>query len=293
MKIALFCAYNQSVTEEYAHTIHRLVQDKGHTISIDLRLQKNFDSAGRAADYFDSSQGQASDFDVLFSLGGDGTLLRSIPFIYNSNLPILGINTGRLGFLTSLQKESLEKGLDLFFEGHYKTIHRSLIQIQTDRQVEAIEDFGYALNEVTLIRKNTTSMLNIETQINGRELTTYWADGLIVSTPTGSTGYSMSNGGPILTPATENFILSPIAPHNINLRPLVLPDSDQISIRVNGRGTHHLLSMDARSISLPMNTEINLQKAPFQIQTIQIQGDNFFNTLRNKLFWGFDTRNEQ
>ncbi len=293
MKIALFCAYNQAVTEEYAQTIHQLVLDKGHAVSVDLRLKKSFEAAGRAADYFDSSQDSAVHFDALFSIGGDGTLLRSIPFVHDSGIPILGINTGRLGFLTSLQKESLEKGLDHFFKGQYTSIQRSLIQVNTSIEIEAIQEFGYALNEVTLIRKNATSMLNIEAQLNGKELTTYWSDGLIVSTPTGSTGYSLSNGGPILSPETNSFVISPIAPHNINMRPLVVPDTDEISILVKGRGTHHLLSMDARSLSLPMDTEIRLRKAPFQIQTIEIQGDDFFQTLRNKLFWGHDTRNRQ
>lgn len=293
MKIALFCAYNQSVTEEYAQTIHQLVLDKGHAVSVDLRLKKSFEAAGRAADYFDSSQDSAVHFDALFSIGGDGTLLRSIPFVHDSGIPILGINTGRLGFLTSLQKESLEKGLDHFFKGQYTSIQRSLIQVNTSIEIEAIQEFGYALNEVTLIRKNATSMLNIEAQLNGKELTTYWSDGLIVSTPTGSTGYSLSNGGPILSPETNSFVISPIAPHNINMRPLVVPDTDEISILVKGRGTHHLLSMDARSLSLPMDTEIRLRKAPFKIQTIEIQGDDFFQTLRNKLFWGHDTRNRQ
>ena len=293
MKIALFCAYNQAVTEEYAASIHGIVQQAGHHIDVDFRLKKSFEAKGLNAHYFDSSQPMESSYDALFSVGGDGTLLRAIPFIHNSGVPILGINTGRLGFLTSLQKESLEKGLRLFFDGNYQLISRSLIEVKTDIAVEAITDFGYALNEVTLIRKNTTSMLNIETEIDGKELTTYWADGLIISTPTGSTGYSLSNGGPILSPQTESFVLNPIAPHNINMRPLVLPDSICITIRVNGRGTHHLVSMDARSLSVPMDTQISLQKASFQIKTIQIQGDDFFQTLRNKLFWGHDTRNRQ
>lgn len=293
MNIALFSAYDQAVTVEYALAIHKIVQNQGHQIWIDQRLQKHFERAECAADFFDSSQSMKQDFDVLFSVGGDGTLLRAIPFVYDSGVPILGINTGRLGFLTSLQKESLEKGLELFFKGSYELVSRSLIHIQTEPRVDAIEDFGYALNEVTLIRKNSTAMLRIDSQVNNKQLTNYWADGLIVATPTGSTGYSLSNGGPILTPETECFVLNPIAPHNINIRPLILPDTTKIQLSVEGRGTHHLVSMDARMLSVPMHTKILLQKAPFQIQTIQIHGDDFFQTLRNKLFWGHDPRNRQ
>lgn len=293
MKIALFCAYDQAETVAYALVIHQIVLDKGHLIRLDQRLEKHFEKAGRMANYFDSSRPIEQDFDVLFSLGGDGTLLRSIPFIHDSGVPILGINTGRLGFLTSLQKESLEKGLELFFEGAYTLIPRSLIHLQSQPTADAIEDFGYALNEVTLIRKNSTAMLRIDTKVSNKVLTTYWADGLIVATPTGSTGYSLSNAGPILTPETACFVLNPLAPHNINIRPLILPDSATIELSVDGRGTHHLVSMDARILSVPMQTKIKLQKAPFQIQTIQIHGDDFFQTLRNKLFWGHDPRNRQ
>lgn len=293
MKIALFCAYDQAVTVEYALAVQQIAQAKGHRIWMDQRLKKHVEAAGQVADYFDSSQPMDQPYDVLFSVGGDGTLLRSVTFVYDSGVPILGINTGRLGFLTSLQKESLEKGLHLFFEGSYQSISRSLIQIRTGAAIDAIQEFGYALNEVTLIRKNSTAMLRVETRVNDTELTTYWADGLIVATPTGSTGYSLSNGGPILTPETQCFVLNPLAPHNINMRPLILPDTTTIDIHVKGRGTHHLVSMDARLISVPMDTPIQLQKAPFLIQTIQINGNDFFQTLRNKLFWGHDSRNRQ
>ena len=291
MKIALFCAYDSEVTVVHAQTIHRLILASGHQVWLDLRMQKHMGQT--TAQYFDSSRPIDQAFDLLFSVGGDGTLLRSIPFVHDSGVPILGINTGRLGFLTSLQKESLEKGLQQVFDGQYELVTRSLMALSTEIAVDAIQDFGYALNEVSIMRKNTTSMLSVETRINDAELTTYWADGLIAATPTGSTGYSLSNGGPVLTPDSPCFVLNPIAPHNINLRPLIVPDTACIDIRVNGRGTHHLVSMDARILSVPMNTSIRLQKAPFSIQTLQIHGNDFFQTLRNKLFWGYDTRNRQ
>ena len=231
--------------------------------------------------------------DVLFTIGGDGTLLRAIPFIKDSNIPILGINTGRLGFLTSINKEGLISGLEMFFNDKYTLIQRSLVELKTSQEISKTEYFPYALNEITINRSNSTSMLSIKTSINQKLLTTYWSDGLIISTPTGSTGYSLSSGGPIISPDANSFVLNPIAPHNINMRPLILPDDSIISIEVSGKNKNHVISLDNRRFLIQNDHPISISKAPFCIQTVQLQGNNFFMTLRDKLFWGLDKRNRQ
>ena len=229
----------------------------------------------------------------MFSVGGDGTLLRSITIVKNTEIPILGINTGNLGFLTSLQKEYLKNGLKLFFDKKYTLVNRSLLNVKTKNKIDSLNEFNYALNEVSINRKDTTSMLSIETSINDRSLTTYWADGLIISTPTGSTGYSLSSGGPILSPNTKTWVLNPIAPHNINVRPLIISDSSNIKISVKGKGENFLLSLDSRIFTLKNGNEIFLKKASFNVKTVELKGDFFFKTLREKLFWGKDQRNTQ
>jgi len=165
--------------------------------------------------------------------------------------------------------------------------------VSSKAPLSALEDFGFALNEVSINRKNTTAMLSIEAELDGQPLTTYWSDGLIISTPTGSTGYSMSSGGPIVSPDSQCWILNPIAPHNINMRPLIVPDTTSIKISVTGRDKHHLLSLDSRVITVENGNDIYLKKAGFSIRTVQLNGSFFFNTLREKLFWGKDARNTQ
>jgi NAD+ kinase len=231
--------------------------------------------------------------DVLFTIGGDGTLLRAIPIVKDTKVPILGINTGQLGFLTSVNKESLIKGLDMFFMKKYTLIKRTLLELKTSPEISDIVFFPYALNEVTINRKNSTSMLSIKTTIDQKLLTTYWSDGLIISTSTGSTGYSLSSGGPIISPEANAFVLNPIAPHNIGMRPLIVPDKSNIGIHVTGRSKKHLISLDNRRFTIKNSCSISISKAPFFIKTIQLEGNDFFMTLRDKLFWGLDKRNRQ
>lgn len=293
MNIAIYCAFDTPATIEYAKATIAYLKKEGHHLSLDKRLINYLTEKPKTLDVFNPEATIDSKIDFLFSIGGDGTLLRSITFVKDSQIPILGINTGRLGFLTSLQKESLNEGLNKFFRKKYKLVQRSLLSLQLSSSVDSIQEFPYALNEVTINRKNTTSMLNIETQIDGEYLTSYWADGLIIATPTGSTGYSLSSGGPILTPQTKVFVLNPIAPHNINVRPLIVPQEAVIKLEVDGRGNNHLLSLDSRIVTVNNGTTIELKKAPFSIFTVELEGDNYFKTLRDKLFWGYDTRNRQ
>ena len=229
-------------------------------------------------------------FDLLISIGGDGTILRAITYVKDLNIPIVGINTGRLGFLATIPMNTVEKALDEIFEGNYRISKRSLLAI-TVGEGEAVFDLNFALNEITVSRKNTTSMISVETWLDDEYLTSYWADGLIVSTPTGSTGYSLSCGGPVIMPESDSFVLTPIAPHNLNARPLVISSNKIIKLKVSGREDEHLVSLDSRIKTLPNNTTITIQKAPFNMHMIELKDERFIETLRKKLLWGADQRN--
>lgn len=230
-------------------------------------------------------------FDFLVSVGGDGTILRSIIFVKDLNIPIVGVNTGRLGFLATIPVNEIENAIQNILDGKYKISERSLLAVETTPENTDITSLNFALNEITVSRKNTTSMITVETYLNEEYLTSYWSDGLIVSTPTGSTGYSLSCGGPVITPDTNSFVLTPIAPHNLSARPLVIPDTTEIQLKVNGREENHLISLDSRIATLDNGTLIKIKKAPFKIKMIDLLNESFLDTLRKKLLWGEDKRN--
>lgn len=229
--------------------------------------------------------------DVLFTLGGDGTILNAATIVKDLNIPILGINTGRLGFLASIQKKEIENTIQSLMSREYTIQERALLQIKSNSGNLDFNGINFSLNEITIARKNSTSMIGVEAYLNGEYLTTYWSDGLVVATPTGSTGYSLSCHGPIVMPESNNFVLTPIAPHNLSARPLVIPDSTEIKLKVIGREKEFFLSLDSRVSTVPFETEMVLVKAPFQINIIQMNQQTFINTLRDKLFWGEDKRN--
>ncbi len=230
-------------------------------------------------------------YDLMISIGGDGTILRAVSYIGKLNIPVMGINTGRLGFLATLQSQELELAFKLLFDNKYRLSKRSLITATSQHPANHLAPDNFALNEVTVSRQNTTSMIQIETHLNGELLTSYWADGLIVSTPTGSTGYSLSCGGPVITPDTKALVITPIAPHNLNARPLVIPDDTIITVKVMGRENEFLASLDNRIASYPDETEITLKKADFTIDLIELEHVSFIKTIRHKLLWGEDKRN--
>ena len=230
-------------------------------------------------------------FDFLVSIGGDGTILRAITFVKDIDIPIIGINTGRLGFLATIQVNQIERAIQDIIDGKYKISERSLLSVETSPENSDITSLNFALNEIAVSRKNTTSMITVETYLDGEFLTSYWSDGLIVSTPTGSTGYSLSCGGPVITPDTNSFVLTPIAPHNLSARPLIIPDSTEIQLKVDGREENHLVSLDSRIATLDNGTIIKIKKAPFKIKMIDLLNESFLGTLRKKLLWGEDKRN--
>lgn len=293
MNIAIYSAFYSKTSITYIKSVIDYLEENKYDFILVDRLKKHLGSEASKYNYYNDDKPLNQKIDFVFSVGGDGTLLRSISIIRNTKIPILGINAGNLGFLTTIKRDTLKNGLDMFFDGKYTFVERSLLEVKTKNTIETIEDFGYALNEVSINRKNTTSMLSINTNLDNQFLTTYWSDGLIISTPTGSTGYSLSSGGPIVTPSSKCLIVNPIAPHNINMRPLIVPDKTHFNISINGRGKTHLLSLDSRIFTLENGNEIYISKAKFNAITVQLDGTSFFDALREKLFWGQDSRNIQ
>ncbi len=227
--------------------------------------------------------------DFLLSIGGDGTILDTITSVGDSKLPIVGLNTGRLGFLAYNAIEEVTEMLDNLESGAYSLQRRSLLQVHTKNNL--FGDYNYALNELTIHKKDTSSMMTVKTSINGECLNSYWSDGLIIATPTGSTAYSLSCGGPIVMPGSKNFVVNPIAPHNLTARPVVVPDDVEIKLNVEGREPEFLATLDSRTISMSNATEIIITKAPFYINLVQFKNQSFLKTIRKKMHWGNDIRN--
>ncbi len=240
---------------------------------------------------FTQTQGLDGSFDLFVSFGGDGTMLRAVTYIKDLGIPIVGVNTGRLGFLSTFKKEDVRKVITEFMAKAYTIEARSLVEVSLSSELNDFEGLNFALNEITVSRKDTTSMITVETYLNGEYLTSYWADGLIVSTPTGSTGYSLSCGGPVIAPSAKSLVLTPIAPHNLNARPFVISDDTEIRLKVSGREENHLISLDSRIASIPNGQEIKIKKSDFTINMIEYKSESFLKTLRNKLLWGEDKRN--
>ncbi|WP_324672496.1 NAD kinase [Hymenobacter sp. GOD-10R] len=225
----------------------------------------------------------------VFSIGGDGTLLDTVTYVGNLQIPILGINAGRLGFLATVTPAHLSQAIDSLFKGHFVIEERSLIRVDTDPDV--FGDVNFGLNEFSILKRDTSSMIVVHTYIDGEYLNSYWADGLIVSTPTGSTGYSLSCGGPVMLPQTNNFIIAPVCPHNLNVRPLIVSDRSVISFEIEGRSNNFLLSLDSRSVPVDAGVQIAVRRETFTARLVKLNHVNFLSTLRSKLNWGLDRRN--
>lgn len=244
---------------------------------------------GEHADEFSTSADFKTGIDLAFSIGGDGTFLKTVSYIRDSQVPILGINTGRLGFLANVSNENLEASMDLVRKKEFEYQLRSLLRVETERNLFGEENV--ALNELTVHKKDTSSMITVHAYLDDKYLNSYWADGLIISTPTGSTAYSLSCGGPIITPGCQVHILTPIAPHNLNVRPMVVPDRMPVRISVEGRERNYLISLDGLSKSLHRGEEVVIHKAEYMINVIKFEDNNFLDTIRNKMLWGIDRRN--
>lgn len=232
---------------------------------------------------------QAKGFDFLFSIGGDGTFLRSARMIGDTGVPIVGINTGRLGFLADNPDDALVETLTDILSGNYRLEERSLLQLNTD--CHSFAGCNYALNDISILRRDTSSLIIIHVYIDDEFLNSYWADGLIISTPTGSTAYNMSAGGPIVLPLSKSIVITPIAPHSLTVRPLVIPEGSRITLKVESRSTNYLVSVDSQSTAFETNKELVITHAPHSVKIVKRKNHGFYETLRTKLMWGQDKRN--
>ncbi len=290
MKVAIYGQNYKNEALEYLDNLLACLKEYNIEVVIEKQFY-NLLNTNKKLSTFSSHDDLDNSFNLMFTIGGDGTFLRAITYVRDLSIPIIGINTGRLGFLATIQKEDIKTAVSALVEKQYTIKERSLLQIKTSTQNEALDDLNFALNEVTVARRNTTSMITVETYLDEEYLTSYWADGLIVSTPTGSTGYSLSCGGPVITPQAKSFVLTPIAPHNLNARPLVIPDETRIKLKIIGREKQALISLDSRITVVDNETEVFIKKAPFTLKILQLHNQTFLKTLRAKLLWGEDKRN--
>ena len=291
MKIALF---GNEFSPNYIKYIKHLIQ-KLENENIKILVQQQFyDFLQENISFTENIQtfDRISDqdrIDFLFSIGGDGTLLRAVTYVRESNIPILGINTGRLGFISSISTDQIDDAVDHVLNGDYKIRSRTLLELETENNLFGTTNF--ALNEVAIVKKDTSSMIRIDAFIDDEFLNSYWADGLLISTPTGSTGYSLSCGGPIILPGTKNVIIAPIAPHNLNVRPIIINEKSKIRLKVEDRDQLALVSLDSRSRAFDSSLELIIKKADFKINLIEPKDNSFITTIRTKLMWGSDKRN--
>lgn len=292
MRIAIYGNPFNPVQAKYIqHLIHKLeennvpiiIEHQFHDFLIDhVHFKKDIH-------IFDTPKELQENADILLSIGGDGTLLNTITLIRNSGIPVLGINTGRLGFISSVSTDQIDNAINQLLKKEYTHEERTLLQLETNNQL--FGETNFALNEVTVLKKDTSSMIRIHAFLDDEFLNSYWADGLIVATPTGSTGYSLSCGGPIVVPGTENFIISPIAPHNLNVRPVIVSEDRVLKLKVEDRDELALVALDSRSRAIDPTLELTIRKADFKVNLIKLYSQSFIATIREKLMWGKDKRN--
>ena len=292
MNVAIFGKKVTKQNSDFFIEILGILKDYGWTPifekSLKALLVKKIGIAEDAQE-FDSYEAFQSGIDLSLSVGGDGTFIQNVKYIRNSGVPVLGINTGRLGFLSNVSRDYLEEAMDLVFQKKFMHQKRSLLRIHAD--FINLGDNNIALNELTLQKKDTSSMITVYASLDEKYLNSYWADGLIVSTPTGSTAYNLSCGGPIITPGCQVHILTPIAPHNLNVRPMVVPDHMPIKLSIESRSRTNLMSLDGSSHPIRNGEEVTVYKADYMINVIKFEENNFLDTIRNKMSWGLDNRN--
>lgn len=274
--------YLENLLALSTHENFKVIVFKPYLDFLNTSLNKSF-----TVDTYSNSEELIAKADYVISLGGDGTMLETLEYVRKSGIPVLGVNTGRLGFLATVYKEDFEKAIQLLIKEKFTLDKRELIELD---KTTCFNEVNYALNEFTIHKKESSAMINIDTYVDGIFLNSYFADGLIVSTPTGSTAYSLSCGGPIMVPDSDNFIITPIAPHNLNVRPIVISNHKTLSFKVSGRSDSFNVSLDSRSKTINNLSELIIKKADFKFHMINLEGQHFFETLRNKLLWGIDKR---
>ena len=291
MTIAIF---GSPYPEHFSKYIQHLIK-KLETEHINLIIEEEFSiflenniRFNKSISTFNSYETLKNKADFLLSIGGDGTLLKAVTYVRESEIPIMGINTGRLGFISSISADQIDDAITDILKGNYKINERTLLELSSDKNL--FKEKNFALNEVAVSKKDTSSMIRIDAYVDGEFLNTYWADGLVVSTPTGSTGYSLSCGGPIIMPGTNNIIITPNAPHNLNVRPIVIDDNSVVKLKVEDRDQLALVSLDSRSRAFDSETELIIKKADFKVRLVQPQNNSLIKTIRHKLMWGLDKR---
>lgn len=288
MKAAIYTQKNDLDTFLYLSRFIYELDRRGVKTVLHSTAAENMQFSKQFETFSDKKELQQAAVDFFFSFGGDGTIVSSLIYIEDLGIPVVGVNTGRLGFLASFTKEDIFEQLDCILKGDTKISHRSVIQVIAP---EEYDFFPYALNDVTVSRKETTSMITVDSYFNDEFLNVFWGDGVIISTPTGSTAYSLSCGGPIITPSNHNFVVTPIAPHNLNVRPIIINDDGEVRLKVDSRVQEYSLSLDSRLIHIKTETEIIVRKAPFEIALVHPLTLSFYETIRQKLLWGKDKRN--
>jgi len=294
MKVGIFGQALSEKTKPYAHKLLESLKKFDVQVIVEEKfydLLVKFQVVSDEMEVFSEKKGLNSSVDLIFTLGGDGTILRVLSFVKDTEIPIVGINTGRLGFMATIPKEEISEKVEAIVNGDYKIKERQLLELATSDFVDGME-FNYALNEVAINRKETTSMVTVEAYLNGEYLNSYWGDGIIIATPTGSTGYSLSCGGPIIMPGSNNLVITPIAPHNLYARPFVISDDTEIELRISGRAESYLVSLDSRIVTVPHGIKLTIKKSDFVVKMVRFEEQRFLKTLRKKMLWGEDYRNE-
>ena len=292
MKVAIFTNLYKNYSPKILLSIIEKLQKNNFDIMIDnISFDKlNHKKYSAILNHVKSFSKIDKTINYIICVGGDGTILKASSYVKNMGIPIIGINTGRLGFLAKIKAVEIDNVIQAITKKKYRISEKTLLSVSYKNKKQE-NKLGVALNELSITRKNTTSLITIETKLNDEYLNTYWADGLIIATPTGSTGYSLSCGGPIIMPESKNLVITPIAPHNLNARPLVIPDNTNITLKISGRENEFFVSLDSKITTLSNEMLILIKKAPYRIKMIQLDNDNFLQTLRDKLYWGKDKRN--
>lgn len=291
MRIGIHGKEAKGIQLKFIESVFSMLVDRKAEIRVSARFLKYL-KPSRFGQYKLGSFDQGDNLkglDAFISLGGDGTLLDSITYIGKNETPIMGINTGRMGFLATISRDETESAIDHLFKSTYHIDSRVVIALVSDK--ELFGGITYALNDFTIIKKDTSSMINVHVFVDNELLNSYWADGIIVSTPTGSTGYSLSCGGPLLYPRSESFVITPVSPHNLTARPIVISDNSEITFHIEGRAKKFLISLDSRVEAIDGSFNLKVKKAKFKVHLIQMPGQHYFKTLRQKLNWGLDIRN--
>lgn len=291
MRIAIYGRTFKEHFREQVEDFFQLLRGKADLVVHEpyLRLLTAKTDVSLECEVFNTHEDISKNIDLMISVGGDGTFLDTVALVRDYRIPILGINIGRLGFLANVARDDMEQAIRDVLNGNFKIDKRSVIQVESVPDVFGIDNF--ALNEFTVHKQDTSSMITIHSYINDAFLNSYWADGLIIATPTGSTAYSLSCEGPLVAPDSENFIITPIAPHNLNVRPFVINDSNTITLKVEGRGDTFMASLDSRSVTIDESVQLKVKRAPFSVHLVDLETHDFLTTVRQKLMWGADKRN--